>query len=189
LAWSFQAGAPIIAPPITYRAGNIQYISVLTGPGTSAALIGKPMEPYARDYHAMQRRVLTFAIGGNAVLPETVVAPVPLPDDPTYAAQPESGLRGEMTYLSNCAVCHGYNVISSGFAPDLRKSFFPLSAEGFAGVVKEGLLLSNGMPKFGEFKPDQLQDLRQYIRSQADLLRQQHLAQRATADESGAGSL
>ncbi len=190
LEWSFKAGAPIIAPPITYEAKGIQYVSVLTGPGTSAALIGKPMEPYAQDYRAMERRVLTFALGGKGVLPEVAATQMPLPEDPSYTHQPERSQRGEMIYLSHCAVCHGYDVVSSGFAPDLRKSPLPLSEAAFESVVKQGLLEPNGMPKFAEFPLDQLEDLRQYIRSQADSLRQEQVSQETSAKgEHGASAL
>src|ERR1700712_1147326 len=81
LMWSFKAGAPIIAPPITYQANGVQYVSVLTGLGTSAALIGKAIEPFSRDYRAMERRVLTFAVGGKAVLPELATARMRVPAD------------------------------------------------------------------------------------------------------------
>jgi quinohemoprotein ethanol dehydrogenase len=62
-------------------------------------------------------------------------------------------------------------VISSIHAPDLRTSGIPLSAEAFAGVVRGGAFVSQGMPVFGELTDEQLIDLRQYIRSEAQKLR------------------
>ncbi|HXR02681.1 MAG TPA: c-type cytochrome, partial [Pseudomonas sp.] len=109
-------------------------------------------------------------IDGKAVLPELATAArMPVPADPEYSAQPERSQRGEMTFLSHCAVCHGYDAISAGFAPDLRKSPLVQSQAAFGSVIHDGLLVPNGMPKFAEFGPPQLEDLRQYIRSRAQV--------------------
>jgi quinohemoprotein ethanol dehydrogenase len=47
----------------------------------------------------------------------------------------------------------------------------PLSAEAFANVVKNGALLTAGMPRFEELSDDTLSDLRQYIRARAQVWR------------------
>ena len=171
LLWSMEIGTPIIAPPITYLADGVQYVSVLAGPGTSAALQGKPMEAFAQDYRTLERRMLTFALSGTASLPPRTHKTMPMPNDPDYRSDPQSAERGKMVYLGHCAICHGYDVVSAGFAPDLRTSPIALSEAAFRSVVKDGLLLNNGMPQFGEFSAAQLGDLRQYIRSEGDLLR------------------
>ena len=64
-------------------------------------------------------------------------------------------------------VCHGFGAIGAGAAPDLRASAMPLYGEAFKHVVHGGGLVSQGMPRFGEFTDRELGDLRQYIRSEA----------------------
>jgi len=68
-------------------------------------------------------------------------------------------------------VCHGVDVIAAGQAPDLRASPIPLDSAAFTAVVKDGALVSNGMPRFEEFSASQMDDLRQYLRSKTAELR------------------
>ena len=70
--WSFEAKAPVLAPPITYSAGGKQYVTVLTGVAGHTALFGADQAQWQFDYRTMGRRVLTFAIGGKATLPAKV---------------------------------------------------------------------------------------------------------------------
>jgi quinohemoprotein ethanol dehydrogenase len=57
---------------------------------------------------------------------------------------------------------------------DLRSSFVPTSAQAFENVVRGGALLQNGMPRFDEFDDATLAAIREYIRSQADVLRKKN---------------
>jgi quinohemoprotein ethanol dehydrogenase len=67
--WSFEAGTAVLAPPITFRAGGQQYVTVLSGFGGSGALFGKRVASLGWQAQTQPRRVLTFNLGGNAVLP------------------------------------------------------------------------------------------------------------------------
>jgi quinohemoprotein ethanol dehydrogenase len=58
-------------------------------------------------------------------------------------------------------------VVAGGIAPDLRASPVPLSAEAFAHVVRDGALVSRGMPGFGELNDQQLEALRHFFRQRA----------------------
>jgi quinohemoprotein ethanol dehydrogenase len=58
-------------------------------------------------------------------------------------------------------------VKSGGGAPDLRASSLPLDPMAFSAVLHEGALQSRGMPRFAEFSPQQLEQLRSYIRAAA----------------------
>ena len=58
-------------------------------------------------------------------------------------------------------------MVAGGYAPDLRASSVPLSAEAFAAIVRDGALLNRGMPSFSEFSDDELSALRHYIRQRA----------------------
>jgi quinohemoprotein ethanol dehydrogenase len=61
--------------------------------------------------------------------------------------------------------------VSGTHAPDLRRSAIPLSAQAFTRVVRDGGLVPNGMPAFGELTDEQVAKLRQYVRTEAERLR------------------
>lgn len=175
LVWSYDAKAPLLAAPITYRAGGKQYVTVLTGLGmgysmNGGALIGPAIERYGIDPLTQARRVLTFAIGGTATLPPRR-QPAPPPADPGYKPNLAQAMAGMQAYEMQCSPCHGSAVVGIGNGPDLRRSSIPLDRQAFAQVVRGGALESRGMPKFGEFKDAKLEAIRQYIRSRAADLR------------------
>jgi quinohemoprotein ethanol dehydrogenase len=170
--WSFQADAPVVAPPISYTLGGRQYISVITGNGASGGgIFSEGNAPYRTDYH-MPRRVLTFALDAKARLPK-VAPPQPLiaPNDPTYKPDPELAAKGDGLYARNgCLICHGPNLIGGGTAPDLRISPYPLSKEGFDAILHDGALVSAGMPSFQEMSEEDREAIRQYVRSRGQAL-------------------
>jgi quinohemoprotein ethanol dehydrogenase len=173
--WKFDARAPIMAAPISYRAGGRQYVSVLTGLGmnqpAAAPAIMKPglQERYGLDPVAQARRVLTFALGGMGTLP-TRFAPAPAIAVDAAGLDARAGEAGMWHYANHCATCHGSLVIGITQAPDLRRSEISASPEAFRSVVRQGALEAHGMPGFGEFTDDKLEELRQYILLEAAAL-------------------
>lgn len=169
--WSIDAGAPVIAPPITFSHKGVQYVTVLSGMGTSGTAFAR-FHPVAIDYYTQARRVLTFRLGGKEKLPSSepfVLEPV---EDPDYV--PDDGnLLGLEQYARRCAVCHGVDAVAAGHAPDLRASAMILSAEGFAAVVRDGEFVPRGMPRFEELSGAELEAMRQYLRTRAAELRQE----------------
>jgi quinohemoprotein ethanol dehydrogenase len=87
LLWSFSAQAPVLAPPISYRVKGRQYVTVLTGMGTSAGLLGEALAPFHIDYRTQARRVLTFVLNGHSILPPTHLVPPAPVGDPDYAVE------------------------------------------------------------------------------------------------------
>ncbi|CDO35202.1 PQQ-dependent dehydrogenase, methanol/ethanol family [Novosphingobium sp. KN65.2] len=170
--WNFDAKAGVVAPPITYSVKGKQYVTVVAGIGTSAGLFGPMFAKYGIDYRTQQRRVLTFALGAKGTLPAKTPYKAVAFDDPGYKPDAALAQKGERIFNVRCAVCHGTAAIGGGTAPDLRTSPIPPDAEAFASVVKAGALVPNGMPQFGELSRTDLDGLRQYIRSRADLLRE-----------------
>lgn len=161
--WSFDAKVPVLAPPITYRAGNKQYVTVLSGIGTSVGIARGNLAARV-DYRTQARRVLTFVLDGKGRLPPTPPARISYQDDPAFAPDPASAARGQEHFI-RCTVCHGAPGYSAGLAPDLASSTIPQSADAFDLIVRRGLLVANGMPQFPELNEEQLADLRQYIRT------------------------
>lgn len=166
LLWTYQVGAPVIGPPITYMADGRQYVTVISGMGTSFGIFGDLL-PFDIEYRSQKRRVLTFALHGTATLPaveRTVIRPV---NDRDYQPNSESAARGEALYEQMCGGCHGIGTVAGGTAPDLRASPMTVDAAAFKLVVNEGLLTANGMPQFEELGDQELSDIRQYIRTKA----------------------
>ena len=160
----------MLAPPITYRAGGRQYVTVLTGMGTSGAAFGALL-PVSVDYRTQARRVLTFVLDGEARLPRADPATLTAAEDPAFTQDRASAHRGIEPYARRCATCHGVAAIAAGAAPDLRASAIPPSRESFLGIVRDGRLLARGMPRFEELGERELDDIRQYIRNEAERLR------------------
>ena len=100
------------------------------------------------------------------------------PQPPAAEAQPIEMLQfeidnamadqGAYEYGVRCTVCHGFNAISAGMAPDLRASPILASEEAFAEVVRNGSLQVNGMPVFEHLSDDQLSAIRHYVRREAE---------------------
>jgi quinohemoprotein ethanol dehydrogenase len=167
LLWSFKAGVAALGAPISYRVDGRQYVTVLTGPPIASAAYEPDAPGFGWRYRDHPRRALTFTLDGKASLPSSpppgpvVVLTGDPPADTKLAAQ------GTTLYGYNCTSCHGHNAVSGGSGPDLRASALVLSKDAFAAVVHGGSLMDKGMPQFPEFSPQQLEAMRQYIRSQA----------------------
>lgn len=165
--WHFAAQAGITSAPITYRAQGRQYVTLLTGVGTTAGVWGGALGGLHVDSRSQARRVLTFVIGGRRTLPRAGPARFEVAADPDYREDSALEAKGAGVYYGNCVLCHGIDVNAGGYAPDLRSSQMPQSAEAFGAVVRDGALLPNGMPKFDEMSKSDLEALRQFIRSRA----------------------
>jgi quinohemoprotein ethanol dehydrogenase len=92
---------------------------------------------------------------------------LPFQADPAFKLDPAKVERGRALVGAHCGLCHGAGLRAGGAAPDLRSSPVPLDAGSFAAVVSEGALVPNGMPRFAEFSPDELDAMRHFIRSEA----------------------
>ena len=170
MLWSFPTEAAVLAPPITYEAKGKQYITVLTGMGASPAAFG-PLLPENINYRTEAKRVLTFALDGSDTLPKAEPVQIEPFKDPDFKAGQELNMSGVLVFGRRCAICHGVDAIAAGHAPDLRASATVLSDEAFATIVRDGVLVSRGMPHFEELSDQQLNDTREYIRGEAAKLR------------------
>jgi len=165
--WTFDAGVPVVAPPISYAVDGRQYITVLTGNGTSGGgIFATGIRDFRTDYR-MPRRVLTFSLDGAAQVPPNPPAPLlEAPADPDYQPDQELAQQGAVQYMmAGCMVCHGTDAVAGGTAPDLRISPIVRSRDVFHGVVRGGALVSNGMPMFDNLDEEQAEAIRQYLRA------------------------
>jgi quinohemoprotein ethanol dehydrogenase len=168
--WRHDVGLGISAPPITYVVNGRQYVALLVGWGAVASAVGGPAAAsHGWAYGVHRRRLVAFSLEGTATLPAqpapVVAVPFPSTDFPIDAA---AAARGGMVFVTRCRWCHGTDAVAAGMTPDLRASAVALSASAFAEVVRDGSRRSRGMPRFAEFTDQRLEDLRHYIRQQAD---------------------
>ena len=168
LLWSFDAQVGIVGQPITYTVDGKQYVTVIAGYAGPPALHGPKAAQWGWRYRTQKRRVLTFALDGEVSLPAAEpVEPLKIGDDPAFEIDPMQLDKGTKLFPFNCVVCHGFNAIAAGNAPDLRASEITLSKELFDEIVRGGLYRPSGMPQFEKLTREDVEALRHYIRNQA----------------------
>ena len=145
---TIDTGTSILAAPMTYRVGGVQYVAVMAGWGGGGY-------PYVPRYSAAYKRgndgrLLVFKLGGSAVpipaeLPPLEVAP---PGPPQLAGTTAATLaQGRALFFQNCVLCHANQHRS--ITPDLRR-MPPGIHELFSKIVLEGALVANGMPRWDD---------------------------------------
>ena len=145
---TIETGTTILAAPMTYRVDGVQYVAVMAAWGGG----GYPYVPrYSAAYkRGNQGRLLVFKLGGGPVpipaeLPALQVAPEPPPQQP--GVTPALIAKGQALFFGNCALCHANQHRS--ITPDLRR-MEAATHDVFREIVLEGLLLSNGMPRWDD---------------------------------------
>jgi quinohemoprotein ethanol dehydrogenase len=170
--WSFDAQNAVLAAPISYTVNGEQFVTVMVGIGGSAGALAKELGGLTFDYRSQRRRMLTFKLGGGGKLPPKDPPYVPVAfDDPDYKRNDALAIKGSMLIGQRCMACHGISLVAAGLAPDLRTSPMVLDDTTFKQVVQEGVLMASGMPRFEELSDADIQAIRQYIRSEAAILR------------------
>lgn len=138
---SIQTGSHIMAAPMTYRIGGVQYIAVQAGYGGVG--ISYPLTPADIAYrHRNTNRILVFKLGGGPV-PRPELRPDPLfyPKPPASKASTALIAHGEAKFTEFCSRCH---MFGPGITPDLSR--LPRDIHGmFADIVLKGTLAGNGM--------------------------------------------
>jgi len=166
--WSYKTIAPVVASPISYRVGGVQYVTVITGNGgNGAGVMSLGNAAYRTDYR-LPRQVLTFRIGGTDAIPPYDYPVRKPPADPDFAMDVGRIQTGALLYgTTGCIACHGYNAVGGGAAPDLRFSPLITDEAAFHEVVAKGALKPNGMPGYPKLSVQQLGDIRLYLRARA----------------------
>ena len=155
-------GSTIMAAAMTFKAGDVQYVAVLTGSGGGnyAYLPNSVASRYGND-----NRVLVFRLGGGKVpLPEARPAeaePIAVAD----GASPQQVAAGDIAYGRYCSRCHAFG---PGIAPDLRRSPAVASTEALEQVLLHGALRGRGMPRFDDvLGPSDVINIRAYLAAEA----------------------
>jgi quinohemoprotein ethanol dehydrogenase len=146
---TIETGTSILAAPMTYKVGGVQYVAVMAAWGGG----GYPYVPrYSAAYSRGNRgRILVFKLDGGAVplpdlLPEPQVAP---PPPPQFAGvTPDVLARGQgLFYSVGCALCHSNQHRS--ITPDLRR-MSPETHGAFDDIVLRGQRVPLGMPRWDD---------------------------------------
>ncbi len=163
--WEFPAQTGIVAPPITYRINNEQFVSVSAGWGGIFPLMTGPLVADATGGDPINRsRMLTFKIGGRATLPTPSEQAQELPDVSTVNVSSKTARHGFEIYDRYCNNCHGTGAVGGGVIPDLRYSPLIVSQEIWKQIVIDGVLSDNGMIGFGdELSGNDAEAVRQYV--------------------------
>jgi quinohemoprotein ethanol dehydrogenase len=155
--WSTDPQTGVVAAPVTYEVGGVQYIAQLAGYGS-------------RDYYtANNSRLLVYKLGGTAQLPPKA----PLPPARVINPPPAFGdavqlARGGELYQAWCVMCHDTQFGNRGLFPDLRASPMIGTREAFRTVVIDGALQPRGMISFRErFNAEDAETIRAYITQRA----------------------
>jgi len=164
VAWRFNTGLGISAPPISYSVNGKQYVALLVGWGGAAtALGGSVAAQHGWQYGRYPRRLLAFALGGRDQLPDFMPPSVARAD--TFeipVLDPDKVESGRSLYADHCGICHGSGGVAGGFAPDIRYSPITTQAEALIAVVKNGRS-DHGMPPFPEFTDAEIIALREFL--------------------------
>ena len=166
--WSHNMGVGTQAAPMSFSVNGKQHVALLAGWGGSQMLMASMAAQHGWVGRQHARRLLVYTLDGKAELPTPAAPTRPQAiDDPDFVVDPNKADAGRKLYFRNCAICHGSAVVAGGYAPDLRASGIPLSPPAFAAIVRDGGLVSRGMPVFPEYSDEDLGSLRHYIRQRA----------------------
>jgi quinohemoprotein ethanol dehydrogenase len=155
--WEKDLGTGIIAAPITFEAGGIQYVSVAVGWGGA---MGKEMK-FTEQVNP--GTVYTFALKKNTRMPVYEKAAPKQRIAMTVTGTKEQIKHGELLYEQYCFLCHGYVTTGGGDIPGLTYSS-EATHKLFNKILLEGLLSERGMPNFsGKLSESDARDIQNFI--------------------------
>ncbi|HEX3835598.1 MAG TPA: PQQ-dependent dehydrogenase, methanol/ethanol family [Steroidobacteraceae bacterium] len=160
--WSFDATTAVFAAPISYELDGVQYIAASVG--------GAGQGGYFAPTNA---RMLVFALGGKAVLPEPQAYTPPPLNPPPATGSAEVIAHGGAVYTQFCSVCHGANGFQARTSfPNLTVTPLLWTQEGFDQVVRQGGRADKGMGNFGkDLTPEDAVAVREYLISRANAIK------------------
>jgi quinohemoprotein ethanol dehydrogenase len=152
-------GTGIMAAPISYKIGGVQYIAVLAGFGGAMNVLGYPPGSAGLRFENYER-LLVFKLGGGpAKLPPErqpeALQPLPAP----IKADAATIAHGRDLYLSTCTNCHGFRGAAYAGAPyngyPNLWNLQPDTHSAFNAIVWGGAFSNAGMPSFKEFMSEE----------------------------------
>jgi mono/diheme cytochrome c family protein len=164
--WEAETSIGIIAPPISYRIGDDQYIAVLAGWGGNT-IVGMDAAVAAATTHVNMGRMMAWKIGGHATMPAVPQKSLDIPEPPPLTASAQTIDHGRRIYNEVCSVCHGLLAVSSGVVSDLRFASADTHAT-WDEIVRGGSLTAIGMASFRDLlSKEEAEAVRAYVISRA----------------------
>ncbi|MCB0688163.1 MAG: PQQ-dependent dehydrogenase, methanol/ethanol family [Saprospiraceae bacterium] len=158
--WQTNLGGGNIAPPVTYMVDGKQYVSIAVGWGGGVGQKYKfaPLQP---------GRVFTFSLQGKAKYPSYLQASERNIADIPFSANKTELANGADIFNRYCSICHVLNKDGGGIIPNLTYTSADVH-QNFQSIVRGGVLLSLGMPNFGDrLSEKDVNDLQKFILNSA----------------------
>ena len=161
---TIQTHSHIMAAPMTYEVGGVQYVAVQVGYGGTGIASGPiPPTSAARDF-ANTNRIIAFRLGGGDVPPPPPRNEPSFPQPPLQTASAASIAHGEVVFIQECSRCHA---LGPNVTPDLRKLPAGLQAM-FKDIVLKGAVAPTGMESFADLLSEKdVDDVHAYLIDQA----------------------
>jgi quinohemoprotein ethanol dehydrogenase len=141
-----QTGSHIMAAPMSYAVGGVQYLAVQAGYGGAAITVGSIPASSAALKYQNTNRIIAFRLDGG-----TVPTPALRPENP-FVNPPEQNSSaalvrtGEILFIQECSRCHAFG---PSVTPDLRKLDGGLHA-AFKDILLKGAMAPTGMESFAD---------------------------------------
>jgi quinohemoprotein ethanol dehydrogenase len=136
-------GSHIMAAPMTYEAGGVQYVAVQVGYG--GTMLAIPRTSAAVKYQNVNRIIAFRLDGGVTPLPQLRM-PIEFPRPPDSVGDAAQIHRGEAKFMEQCARCHPFHL---SVTLDLRTLPPDLHA-AFNDIVLGGRAAALGMESFAD---------------------------------------
>jgi quinohemoprotein ethanol dehydrogenase len=142
-----EVGTAMIAAPMSYRIGGVQYIAITAGSGGGGWNVWGPEN--AAYTRGNANRVLAFRLdGGVTPVPPPLPPVTPIPQPPDALGTAQDVQAGEALFAANCGHCHANRPRAP--VPDLRASGLLRDEMAFQSVVLGGALQERGMPRWDD---------------------------------------
>jgi quinohemoprotein ethanol dehydrogenase len=138
-------GSSVMAAPMTYEIGGVQYVAVMAGYGGGDMGLPFPAGSAALRY-GNAGRIIALRLDGGPVPHPPAVVPEPIPPPPPREGTHAQIAAGEVLYNRYCSRCH---VFGPSVLPDLRR-LSPQKHALFDSIVLEGALAPLGMGRFDD---------------------------------------
>ena len=144
-------GTSVMASPMTYRVGDVQYLAVMAGSGGGMMALPFPQDSAAYRY-GNEGRIVAFRLDGGATPKPPPVSEPALPPRPPREGSAAQIAQGEVLYNRYCGRCHAFG---RGLLPDLRR-MSPATQQIFYEIVLNGAFAAKGMARWDDVisRPD-----------------------------------
>jgi quinohemoprotein ethanol dehydrogenase len=155
-----EVGSAIIAGPMSYSVGGVQYVAVMAAWGGGGWNFVHPTS--AAYQRGNEGRILAFKLDGGPVPIPPLLPPIqPIPQPPAQTGSAETIQQGQKLFAAHCGSCH-LNQPGS-LAPDLRRMTPPTHA-AFKQIVLSGILQNAGMPPWNDvLSPAEAEAIHDYL--------------------------